>query len=382
MRWWPGRNGRAPRRAAILVPSLYPGDATGNDAVGMRAALAASGIDARLFAESSDPSLGAEPAAAARDFVRQDCLVVFHQATQWDHGFDLFRSLPGVHVVRDHNVTPPEYFAGLCEDFARASVVGLRQRERFARDPSIARFLAASATNARELEALGVEPERLAVVPPFHRAADLVDLAPDEAALRRWSVGGPTALFVGRLAPNKGHRRALRVAAAYAELFGEPLRLRFVGSHDARWARWLEVLAHDRARLGLESAVDFVGTVSEAELKAAYLTSHVFLCCSEHEGFCVPLVEAASLGVPVVAAHQAAVSETLGREALVVRDPSDDVLAAAVRRVLQDAGLRERLIAAQRRNYAERFAAERIATAFLAAMAPLGLGSAGVAGRS
>jgi len=372
MPWWRGRSpSAARRRAAILLPSLYGGDATGNDAIAMCETLAAIGFDARLFAENGDPTLGAHPAAAARDFAERDTLVIFHQATQWDHGFELFRDLPGARVVRDHNVTPPEYFEGLSDDFARASVVGIRQRERFARDASIALFVAASAINARELVDLGAEPGRVVVVPPFHRAAELADVAPDEAALRRWSVGGPTALFVGRLAPNKGHRRALRVAAAYAELFGEPLRLRFVGFHDPRWARWIAVLGRERESLGLGSTVDFVGSLTEAELKSAYLTSHVFLCCSEHEGFCVPLVEASELGLPVVAAYQDAVADTLGPSGLVLREASDDALAVAVRRVLRDPELRDAVVAAQRRNVRERFARDRVRDAFLRAIGPI-----------
>src|SRR5581483_5742642 len=171
---------------------------------------------------------------------------------------------------------------------------------------------------------------RRAAVPPRGRARR-----------RRARRGGPTALFVGRLAPNKGHRRALRVAAAYAELFGEPLRLRFVGFHDPRWARWIAVLGRERESLGLGSTVDFVGSLTEAELKSAYLTSHVFLCCSEHEGFCVPLVEASELGLPVVAAYQDAVADTLGPSGLVLREASDDALAVAVRRVLRDPELRD-----------------------------------------
>lgn len=357
---------------AILVPSLYRGDATGHDALGMRSALRARGLEAAIFAETSEPSLDAGDLSAARAFLaRGPALTIFHQATQWDHGMALLRAARGALVVRDHNVTPPGFFSGLSEDFVRASVVGIRQRERFARDPGVALYLAASATNAAELVALGAQRSHVAVVPPFHRAEELAALPPDEPALRRWSIGPATALFVGRLAPNKGHRRAMRVAAAYGELYGEPLRLRFVGFHDSRWARWIEVLARDRTRLGLDGRVELLGTLSEAELKSAYLTSNVFLCCSEHEGFCVPLVEASLLGVPVVAVAQLAVAETLGPSGLVLQETSDDLMAAAVRRVLRDGALREAVIAAQRRNFAKRFSEEGTRLAFLAAVEPL-----------
>lgn len=367
MRWWRAPDRRGGRRAAILVPSLFAGDATGHDALAMRAALRDAGWDARLFAEGYDPALDVQPAAEAADFTRdRDSLLVYHQSTWWDRGLQLLRGARGVRFVRDHNVTPASFFVGVHDDFVRAAEAGARQRAALAREPGV-RFLAASAANAAELLGLGADATRIAVVPPFHRAEELAAATPDEAALRRWSRGGPTALFVGRLAPNKGQRRLLRVAAAHAELFGEPLRLRLVGACDPRWSRWRAVLDREARLLGIEDRLEITGPVTEAELKAAYLTAHVFLCTSEHEGFCVPLVEAGRLGVPVVATPQAAIVETLGRGGLVV-DGDDDVVAAAVRRVLRDAPLRDRLREGLRAEVDARFSEDAIRRVFLDAI--------------
>src|SRR5690606_24366989 len=143
----------------------------------------------------------------------------------------VFERVAGVRVARDHNVTPAAFFAGVSEDFVGASNVGLAQRERLARDPGVS-WIAASAMNAGELVALGAAASRVSVVPPFHQAEDLAAAEPDEVALRRWSALPADVLFVGRLAPNKGHRRMFRIAATYAEVFGRRLRVRLVGSHD------------------------------------------------------------------------------------------------------------------------------------------------------
>jgi glycosyltransferase involved in cell wall biosynthesis len=85
----------------------------------------------------------------------------------------------------------------------------------------------------------------------------------------------------------------------------------------------------------------------------------------------VPLAEAASLGVPVVATDQAAVAETLGERALVLRDASDDVVAVAIHRVLHDAALRDALVRAQKERFAERYANAAVERRFLAAVEPL-----------
>ena len=95
------------------------------------------------------------------------------------------------------------------------------------------------------------------------------------------------------------------------------------------------------------------------------------LCCSEHEGFCVPLVEAARLGLPVVASRQEAVAETLGAQGLAI-EGDDDTLATAVHRVIADADLRERLVGTQRERYARLFAPAAMERGFLEALGPLG----------
>ena len=369
MPWWPGRRRQgAGRGVAILVPSLYTGDAVGNDAIAMRDVLCAAGHDARLFAETSEPALGAGGVEAARAFLlRHGAALILHHSTRWDIGAQLFAIAVGPRVLRDHNVTPESFFAGLHRDFATASAIGARQRAEYARDRRTALYLAASSTNARELVALGGDPARVEVVAPFHRLDDLARVAPDETMLRRLEGGRPTALFVGRVAPNKGHRRLMRVAATYRELFGEPLDLRFVGPCDPRLASWLRVLEADRRALGLDGAVDYLGFLELAQLKAAYLTSHVFACCSEHEGFCVPLLEASSLGVPIVAAGSAAVRDTLGPDGLYLGEAPDDVIACALHRLTHDPELRGALVASQRANL-DRFSGEAIARLFQAAI--------------
>ena len=95
------------------------------------------------------------------------------------------------------------------------------------------------------------------------------------------------------------------------------------------------------------------GSVSESELVGWYEAADVFVCVSEHEGFCVPLVEAMGFGVPVVAFGAAAVPETLGGAGLVLEEKSPVSVASAVVRVLSDSVVREGLVARGRVRAAE-----------------------------
>lgn len=353
---------RGRRRAAILLPSLSRADATSVDAIRMAEALRRSGWTARVFAGTSPPGSPAGTVSEAARFLDAgDAVTIYHSGARWDDGVALLGRTRGAIVVRDHNVTPPRFFAGISHEFVDAATVGVEQRATLARDPRVRRFLAASERNAGDLRAAGAPPDRVRVVPPFHPTEALLREAPDRTALARWQRR-PAALFVGRIAPNKGHLRLLRVAAVHRELFGEPLPMRIVGAADPRLYRWTARLERRREEYGVSRSVELCGGVSAGVLKAAYLTASVFLCCSEHEGVCVPLIEATALGVPIVAAHEAGVADTLGDAGLVVNG-DDAVLATAVHRLRHDADLRERLLSAQRARMADVFSSPALTAA-------------------
>jgi glycosyltransferase involved in cell wall biosynthesis len=364
--------GTLPSAIAVLIPSFAEHDAVGHDTVGIRDALRARGVAVQVFAGSSMVGLEAEPLAAARRFLERGAFVIYQQSTGWAEGDWMLALATGPIVVRDHGVTPHQFFTASAPDLREEVETGDRQRAALARDPRVVRFLATSPFIARELESLGARPERIAVVPPFSRVEQLAAAVLDPTTLRRLAARPADVLFVGRLAPNKGQHRLQRVLSRYGELFGQVPRLRLVGKSDPRHVAYASRLRRERSELGLEGSVETLGEVSEPDLKAAYLTSRAFLCCSQHEGFCVPLVEASWLGVPVVAAHQETVAHTLGRHALVLPpDADDDLLAVALQRVLSDAVLRDRLVAAQRESARARFSCDAIARDLAAALASL-----------
>lgn len=363
------------RRAAILVPRLARGDAVGNDTIGLGDALASLGFQVEVFAEQHDHGTEARELGEAPAFLeRGRPLAIYQLATQWDRGFELFRTTRAVRVVRDHNVTPARLLDFLGDELGRIQRAAERQRAKLAADPQVDLLLAASTTNAEELVGLGAARAKTSVVPPSTPiVAPLETSAERPAALRARRVS-PVALFVGRLAPHKGHRRALRIAATYAELYGVPLALRFVGSGDRLLAPWRDVLGREERRLGLAGHVEWRTDVDAAELRRLYATSDVFLCCSEHEGFCVPLVESTHLGLPVVATHLASIRDTIGPGALVLPpDADDDLVAASLHRVANDADLRAEVVAAQRAHVESRFSVAAVRESLSAALASRGL---------
>ncbi len=154
----------------------------------------------------------------------------------------------------------------------------------------------------------------------------------------------------------------------YRRVYDPDARLVLVGA--ASSSVYEVALRRFVSELGLEGAVEFAGSVSDAELGSLYRGADVFVCVSEHEGFCVPLLEAMAHGVPVVAFGAAAVPETLGDAGLVLDVKSPGVVAAAVGRVLGDVGLRDGLVAAGRVRLGE-FSLERSRERLWDALSPL-----------
>ncbi|MGH9164803.1 MAG: glycosyltransferase, partial [Acidimicrobiales bacterium] len=193
--------------------------------------------------------------------------------------------------------------------------------------------VADSAWNEGELRAAGYRATATAPI--------LVDLV---SSPRPVASTGRDWLFVGRVSPNKCQHDVIKAFAAYRRAYDPAARLHLVGGSSSD--SYLAALAGFVDALGLGGAVVLAGTVSGAVLEEHYRSAGVFVCLSEHEGFCIPLVEAMAHGVPVVAYASTAVPATVGDGGVVLASKQPAVVAAAVHRVLGDEGLRASLAAA------------------------------------
>jgi glycosyltransferase involved in cell wall biosynthesis len=126
--------------------------------------------------------------------------------------------------------------------------------------------------------------------------------------------------------------------------------------------------------LGVQEVV-FTGHVDDDDLRAAYAAGDVFLCLSEHEGYCVPLVEAMAAGVPVVAYAAGAVAETLRGGGVLLHDKSPELVAEVLQAVLTRPGMREAILEGQR-QVMERLRATDFGALLLERLAPVLAGDA------
>lgn len=328
-------------RIAILVAVLGERDAVATDAREMGAALRRGGHDVRLFANASHGAgMAAEPLGAIADVLDDPrALVIYHFAFGWPRGIDLLRAARCRRIVRYHNVTPPEFFAGWSEEYEASCRAGRDEIASLA-ELDCDLYLGDSSFNVDDLLAAGVPRERTAVLAPFNRIDRLVETPADLAFVQSIETRATTWLAVGRLAPNKGHLALFDAFATYLDRCDADARLLVVGSEDSRLAEYNAALHERLAALRIERHVHFLRDVSEPRLKAAYLSADVLVSLSAHEGFCVPLVEAMALGVPVIARDAGAQAATLGGAGLAWSDPQAALVAASVERLRRDPALR------------------------------------------
>ena len=229
-------------------------------------------------------------------------------------------------AVRYQNVTPARWFRGVNDRLADAAVRGRADLDasRAARDRRHRAVDLLGRGGARG-RVRGTSPSSRSCCPRRRRR---------RPRLRR-PTGGPLIVTIGRVAPHKRIDEVLRVFACYRRGCAPAARLVVAGSDGGfePYGRACRTLAE---RLGVAAAVDFAGVVPEAEKHALLARADCYLACTEHEGFCVPLVEAMRAGVPIVARAEAAVPETVGRGGVVVATRDHAVLAELVHAVAGD----------------------------------------------
>lgn len=229
-------------------------------------------------------------------------------------------------AIHYHNITPAEL---LWEDAPAVALACQRGRAELAGlADQVVSAAADSSFNADELRELGFPPAE--VVGVMRRE---LPVAPE----RTMADGRLRLLFVGRGVPNKAQHHLIAALAALRQS-GTDAELSLVGTWEGMepYERRCRRLARD---LRVEEHVDFAGSLDDAGLARAYATSDCFVCLSDHEGYCVPLVEAMAAGLPIVAWAAGAVPETVGDAGVLLDDKRPSMVAEAVLEATSNATL-------------------------------------------
>ena len=325
------------KHIAICTPEISYNDAVSNDVIGMFDAISNQDFKVGIFAQNIFIKHKAVRVVdSIGEFIKHSKdIIIYHLSTGWFKGLDILINLDCKKIIKYHNITPPEYFYGFSSDHMATCKGGREQLDVIA-GLDLDMYLNDSRFNMMEMVSKGVKDSKCFVVPPFNNIKRLRNLKPDFNILKKYNDEKVNILSVGRVAPNKGFEKLIEVFAVYNKYFNEASRLIIVGDKHPRLAAYINYLSDKVRHLNLENSVVFTGKVSEEKLKSYFIISKNFILTSYHEGFCVPLVEAMSLKVPVLAYGSTAVTDTIGDGGIAWEDLDIRLMAVTIDEIVNN----------------------------------------------
>lgn len=328
-----------------IVSTLNFGDAVGNDALAIKHALKENGYITAIFAESIHEKVNDLDVIPLNYLpeLREDDVVIYHFASADAFSSEIIK-INCKKVLRYHNITPPTFFQGFDEKAEMITKQGLLEVQKLAQ--AIDYGLIVSEFNKEDLISMGYECP-LDVVPILIPFSDY-EKEPDLSVIQKYKDGKTNILFVGRGAPNKKIEDVIRSFMCYKRQYDNSARLFLVGNYDVkgRYYKYLQkVLKEEKAE-----DVIFPGHISFAEILAYYQVADVFLCMSEHEGFCVPLVEAMFFGVPIVAYNSSAVPDTLNGSGVLIYKKDVGQIAEMIHKIVLNEEYAAQIVAGEKKR--------------------------------
>ena len=355
-----------PKAIHQITAGYANGDAISNEARVLREVIRGWGFESQIYCERNRtlPELRKDigDLADLPGHITPDDVVMLHLSIGCDANLR-FSELNCRKVIRYHNVTPSVYFRALNENIANQLAKGRDHVEMLAGVADI--NTAVSGYNAGELEAAGYSDVQ---VIPLVLDLDRLTDKPDRKVLQDMNDGSTKILFVGRMAPNKCIEDLLSAFYYFQKYVNPNSRFIHVGSF-AGVEQYLALMESRKRELDLVDA-GFYGSVPESHLRAYYQSANLFLSMSEHEGFCIPLMEAMNVDLPVLAFDSSAVSETMDNAGVLFKEKKFECIAEMMGRMTSDFDLRKAIVDEQRERV-DRYKQRDLSAELKATLGPL-----------
>ena len=320
-----------------FVGHMAYGDAVSSDTFDKWTTLRSLGIPGDLYCGVPDSHYASIARPISAHQPKSNELILFHYSVWSETAEYLQTKTTGPILMIYHNVTPSQWFEGWHAQAETDTRLG-RERLGVFLDRRI-HAVGDSEFNRRELEAVGYQSTGVTpILVNFNRFSN----APNPAIISQYRDGYVNILSVGRIAPNKCHEDTLKTFYFYKRQINPRSRLIVVGSTVVgEYRSWLERFANE---LGLAPHVIFAGHVTDTDLAAYYAVADVFVTMSEHEGFCVPILEAMAASIPVMGFDAAAIPVTMADAGVLIKQKKFDVAAEVLSQLLSNKQLRSNRI--------------------------------------
>lgn len=326
-----------------VLPVFNYGDAIGNDVIALDAAMKKHGWNTEIYAELIDKRLKNIKTKSIRKWTKpaKDDVILYHMSVGWQY-IQLIKDAKCRKIAFYHNITPPRFFEGYNPAAAESCRVGLQEVAGMA--DTFDYCFADSEFNKKDL--LNMNYRCPIDVLPVLIAFQDYQKEPDTGVIERYkSLNGHNILFVGRVVPNKKYEDVISAFYMYKKYYDPDARLFLVGSYNEGEPYYRRLQMYIQ-KLGIKDII-FPGHIPFSHILSYYYLTDLFLCMSEHEGFCVPLVESMFFHKPIVAFDSTAIGDTLGGSGLLFHDKSYLEVAGLMNEVLSDDGLRSQIVKGQ-----------------------------------
>jgi glycosyltransferase involved in cell wall biosynthesis len=318
------------------------GDGVTNSLFFTRKLLRNLGFQSEIYVEHIAKELSAELKPYQTYIPSVDQALLIHHS--FGHNLtDWIVNLPDRKILVYHNITPEHFFPE--GSVIRTFIQNGRKQTRLFRK-IVDAAIAVSPFNAAELKTLGYD--NVFIVPL------LIDIQRIRSAA--WNYENPclknkvfTILFVGRISANKCQHHLVEILRQLLPLINSPAQLVLVGGFDKndQYYLYMKRLIHS---YNLSDTVKITGKVSDQDLYSWYRVADVFLCMSEHEGFCIPLIEAMLFDVPVIAYNSSNIPYTLNGAGILVKEKNFDYIAELISNLSKDSDLKKAILKGQKRR--------------------------------
>lgn len=327
------------------------GNAVANCAVTYHKFSKRLGVDSKIVARLIDKKDADVADLSYLDTLSKDDTIMYHLCIGTPLNNDIC-DYECKKVLVYHNITPPKFLEEYDSGLSEACAEGLRQLVMM--KPYFQLYLADSEFNRQDLIKVGYEADKIVVIPPLVSRRDLEHL-PDLNYVNKYGDGWTNILFVGRVSPHKKHEDLIRIFNYYKRNINPKSRLILAGGVMENYCRHLEKFVEE---LELDDVI-FTRQISFSQLLALYKTASIFLCTSEHEGYCIPLIEAMVFGIPVIGYNAGAIGDTMGGSGILLEDKSPVLVSKIINELENNKIIKEHLL--ERQNaYLETISEDKI----------------------
>ncbi len=316
--------GKETKRVHQIVPVFRVGDAIGDYALHIDRVIKESGMESTIYAYQNLSDI--KDIRPVEELIANESdIILLHMAAANDF-VEIMEAYPAKKVLFYHNITPSEFFHGFDDEAEQSTRTGREQLNKMI--SVVDSCITDSNYNMEELRQIGYTcPIHVLPIPFEKKNFETMEVL---SVKEKITDGKTNLIFVGRIAPNKKIEDVIRCYQVYKEKYNDNSRLILVGGYDPEGKYYQYI----QKQINEEDDVIMTGHIHAAEWITYYKNADVFLCMSEHEGFCVPIVEAMSYQIPIVAYSSCAVPETLGEGGILIGDKNMDAFAEAIHRIV------------------------------------------------